>query len=55
VEVVVDPSEEPSGPPRLVLRGSAAELAKQRGVTEFFVSLTHTATIAQAMVLAQAT
>jgi holo-[acyl-carrier protein] synthase len=55
VEVVVDPSEEPSGPPRLVLRGLAAELAKQRGVTEFFVSLTHTTTIAQAMVLAQAT
>jgi holo-[acyl-carrier protein] synthase len=55
VEVVVDPSEEPSGPPRLVLRGSAAELAELRGVTEFFVSLTHTTTIAQAMVLAQAT
>jgi holo-[acyl-carrier protein] synthase len=55
VEVVVDPSEEPSGPPRLVLRGPAAALASQRGVTEFFVSLTHTSTIAQAIVLAQAT
>ena len=53
VEVVVDPGDDPSGPPRLVLRGSAAELAAQRGVSEFFVSLTHTATIAQAMVLAQ--
>jgi holo-[acyl-carrier protein] synthase len=55
VEVVVDPGDNPSGPPRLVLRGPAAEIAAQRGVTEFFVSLTHTATIAQAMVLAQAT
>jgi holo-[acyl-carrier protein] synthase len=55
VEVVVDPSDEPSGPPRLVLKGPAAELAAQRGVTEFFISLTHTDTIAQAMVLAQAT
>jgi holo-[acyl-carrier protein] synthase len=53
VEVVVDPGDNPSGPPRLVLRGPAAELAARRGVTEFFVSLTHTATIAQAMVLAQ--
>ncbi len=55
VEVMVDPGDDPSGPPRLVLRGPAAELAVQRGVTEFFVSLTHTATIAQAMVLAQST
>jgi holo-[acyl-carrier protein] synthase len=54
VEVVVDPGDDPSGPPRLVLRGPAAELAAQLGVNEFFVSLTHTATIAQAMVLAQA-
>jgi holo-[acyl-carrier protein] synthase len=54
VEVVVDESDEPSGPPRLVLRGPAAELAEQRGVAELFVSLTHTDTIAQAMVLAQA-
>jgi holo-[acyl-carrier protein] synthase len=54
VEVVVDPTDEPSGPPRLVLRGTAAEIAEQRGVTELFVSLTHTTTIAQAMVLAQA-
>jgi holo-[acyl-carrier protein] synthase len=54
VEVVVDAGDNPSGPPRLVLRGPAAELAAQLGVNEFFVSLTHTATIAQAMVLAQA-
>ncbi len=53
VEVVVDPGDDPSGPPRLVLRGPAAELAAQLGANEFFVSLTHTATIAQAMVLAQ--
>ena len=55
VEVVVDRGDDPSGPPRLVLRGPAAEIAAQLGVTEFFVSLTHTATIAQAMVLAQST
>jgi holo-[acyl-carrier protein] synthase len=55
VEVVVDPGDDPSGPPRLVLREHAAELARQLGANEFFVSLTHTATIAQAMVLAQST
>ena len=55
VEVLVDPGADPSGPPRLLLRGPAAEIAAQLGVHEFFVSLTHTATIAQAMVLAQAT
>ena len=53
VEVVVDPTNDPSGPPRLVLRGEAALLAEKLGVSEFFVSLTHTATLAQAMVLAQ--
>jgi holo-[acyl-carrier protein] synthase len=54
VEVVVDPGDDPSGPPRLVLRGPAAEIASRLGVTELFVSLTHTAAIAQAVVLAQA-
>jgi holo-[acyl-carrier protein] synthase len=54
VEVVVDPGDDPSGPPRLVLRGPAAEIAARVGANEFFVSLTHTASIAQAMVLAQA-
>jgi holo-[acyl-carrier protein] synthase len=54
VEVVVDPGDDQSGPPRLLLRGPAAEIAAKLGVTELLVSLTHTATVAQAMVLAQA-
>ena len=53
VEVVVDAGDDPSGPPRLVLIGAAADLALRLGVDEFFVSLTHTEFIAQAIVLAQ--
>ena len=54
VEVVVDTGNDPSGPPRLVLRGPAEAIAAQLGVNELFVSLTHTETIAQAIVMAQA-
>lgn len=53
VEVVVEPGEQSSGPPRLRLSGAAADLATTLGVTEFLVSLTHTASIAQAIVVAQ--
>jgi holo-[acyl-carrier protein] synthase len=53
VEVVVDPSEQSSGPPRLVLSGPAAAVAASLGVTDMLVSLTHTASTAQAIVLAQ--
>ena len=41
-----------SGAPSIVLHGGAAELAASRGVTAWQVSLSHTATIAQATVLA---
>lgn len=41
-----------SGAPALVLHGAAAELATGRGITGWLVSLTHTATVAQATVLA---
>ncbi len=55
VEVVVESGEQSSGPPRLRLTGAAADLARAIGVTEFLVSLTHTSTIAQAIVVAQRT
>ncbi len=41
-----------SGAPELVLRGAAAELAVDRGVTRWLVSLTHTDTTAVAVVAA---
>jgi phosphopantetheine--protein transferase-like protein len=41
------------GQPRLQLRGRAAELAGERGVSEWHVSLTHTELIAQAVVIAE--
>jgi holo-[acyl-carrier protein] synthase len=53
VEVVVDRGTRASGPPRLVLSGPAAELAASLGATELLVSLTHTVSTAQAIVLAQ--
>lgn len=42
----------PSGAPRLSLRGRAAVLAESRGVVRFELSLTHTHTSAQAIVVA---
>ena len=45
---------EPSGQPRLVLSGRAAELASQRSVRSWLVSLTHTSTSAAAVVVALA-
>jgi len=41
-----------SGAPSLVLHRAAATLASERGVTAWQVSLTHTATMAEAMVVA---
>lgn len=41
-----------SGEPSLLLHGAAAALADERGVRRWLVSLTHTATLAQATVLA---
>ena len=41
-----------SGAPSLVVVGAAAALASDRGVTRWEVSLTHTSTVASAVVLA---
>ena len=43
----------PSGQPSLVLAGEAAAMAVERGVTTWHVSLTHTARIAEAIVIAE--
>ena len=42
-----------SGQPSLVLHGAAAVLADDRGVTALHLSLTHTATAAHAVVVAE--
>jgi holo-[acyl-carrier protein] synthase len=42
----------PSGAPSVVVHGAAAELAAERGVDEFHISLTHTAMTAAAFVIA---
>lgn len=42
----------PCGAPTLLLRGRAAELANGQGVAGWRVSLTHTATMAEAVVVA---
>ncbi len=42
----------PDGAPALVTRGRAAALAASRGVTNLHVSLSHTATLASAVVVA---
>ena len=41
-----------SGAPRIVLHGSAAELAASRGVQRWLVTLSHSETVAQAIVIA---
>lgn len=43
-----------SGAPSLVLHGGAAELAAERGVDRWFLTLSHTAHLAQAFVVAEA-
>ena len=43
---------DPSGRPLLRLRGRAAALAGERGVSEWHISLTHTDLTAQAIVIA---
>ena len=45
-------ANEPGGRPRLVVSGKAAELAADRGVTAWDISLTHTDTVAMAVVAA---
>jgi holo-[acyl-carrier protein] synthase len=41
-----------SGAPSIVLRGKAAELAAERGVREWRLTMTHTATLAHAIAVA---
>jgi holo-[acyl-carrier protein] synthase len=41
-----------SGAPQIVLHGSAATLAAARGVSRWLVTLSHSATVAQAIVVA---
>lgn len=41
-----------SGEPQIRLHGAAAELARERGVTRWLVTLTHTERLAQAVVVA---
>lgn len=43
----------PSGAPSLVVTGRAAELAAERGITEWLLSITHTDLVAVAQVIAQ--
>lgn len=49
----VEVSRAESGAPGLVITGRAAELAAEKGITEWMISLTHTETTATAMVVAQ--
>ncbi len=42
-----------SGAPALRLHGTAAELAERRGVTRWWLSLTHTTTVATAVAVAE--
>ena len=46
---------EPSGQPRIMLSGRCAELANERGITQWHVSLSHTDTMAVASVVASST
>jgi len=50
--VEVEVERRPGGEPHLVLRGRAAELASERAVGSWLVSLTHTSKAAAAVVLA---
>lgn len=43
----------PSGEPSLVITGRAAELAVERGISEWLLSITHTDLVAVAHVIAQ--
>ena len=50
----VEVQRQPTGEPRLALMGRAAQLAAERGARGWLVSLTHTASVAAAVVLALA-
>lgn len=49
----IEVAKEPSGRPRIVLSGAAAELAERRGVGEILVSLTHSDLSAIAVAIAE--
>ena len=49
----IEVARQPGGRPELVLRGLAAERAAAAGLSEWKVTLTHTDSVAAAMVLAQ--
>jgi holo-[acyl-carrier protein] synthase len=48
----IEVQREDSGAPTIVLHGSAAQFARQRGVSRWLVTLTHTSKLAQAIVVA---
>jgi holo-[acyl-carrier protein] synthase len=50
----VDITRAPSGEPGVALTGRAAQIAHERGIASWSLSLTHTATVAQASVIALA-
>lgn len=50
----VEVTRESSGAPGLLLRGEAAERARRRGIGSWLISMTHTATMAEAVVIALA-
>jgi len=43
----------PGGPPRLCLHGASAEIARERGIERWHVTITHDAGIAAAVVVAE--
>ncbi|MBI4482425.1 MAG: holo-ACP synthase [Acidobacteria bacterium] len=47
----VEVHNEPSGQPQIFLHGAARELARQKGMTEFHLSLSHTDQLALAEVI----
>lgn len=44
---------DPLGKPFLVLKGAAKNIAEEKGIDSFFVSLTHTESLASAIVIAE--
>ena len=42
-----------SGRPSIVLHGTAADLARERGVTDWLLTMTHTASMAEAIAVAR--
>jgi len=49
----IEVTKDPSGRPSLVLHGAAAQLAADTGVRQWHISLSHTASVAEAFVIAE--